>query len=135
MKHKISKLKVTAGQDANSMLLKKLVRNFVAHGYLTTTATKAFYLKQTIEKLTGTALSYDEAAKNTLLPYFGDVESVLHFVEIAKEQAKDKVASGVVKVIKYGPRVGDAAPKVKLVWKHEIVSSKETKAKKTPAKG
>jgi len=136
MKHKISKFKITSGTDANQMLEKKLVRNFVEHGYMTTTITKASYLKSLIESLVARALKYSEAKKNILLPFFGTEKSVLVFVEIAKQRAKDGIPSGVVRILKLGERMGDAAPMAKITWTHEIVNltkvtKKEVVAKKT----
>ena len=65
-------MKIAKGVDANTMLLKKLVRNFVEHGHITTTQTKAQYLVATINSLAHKALSYNEAVKNTLLPFLRD---------------------------------------------------------------
>lgn len=130
MKHKISKFKIKSGDDANQMLLKKLVRNFVANGSLKTTMTKARYLKSTIESLTHSALNYTESTKNILLPYFGTVEQVLQFVDAAKVRSVNGTGSGIVKVVKLGARAGDAAPIGIVTWSKELEIVKKTKEKK-----
>jgi ribosomal protein L17 len=125
MKHKISKVKIKNGSDANQMLMKKLVRNFVASGTLKTTMTKALYLKSAIESLSHHALSYNEATKNVLLPYFNTLEQVNKFVEISKKRTMNDTGSGIVKILKLGERAGDAAPIGKVVWSKVIEEPKK----------
>lgn len=109
------------------MLMKKLVRNFVAHGTLTTTTTKGFYLKSILESLSHGALTYNEARKNVLLPYFSTTAAVTRFVEIVKKRTMNETGSGIVKILKLGARASDAAPVCKVVWSKEIEEPKKTK--------
>ena len=131
MQHKISKFKIKKGNDANQMLLKKLVRNFVENGSLKTTMTKARYLKSTIETLSHSALNYKESTKNVLLPYFGTTRQVLEFVEAAKLRSMNATGSGIVKVIKLGARMSDAVQIGRVTWSKELEVTKKPKAKKT----
>lgn len=134
MKHRISKIKIKLGRDANRMLMKKLVRNFVANGSMETSQTKGKYIKARIDSLVHRALNYSQAAKNVLLPYFNTEKDVLAFVEIAKSRANKDSGSGSVKVLKLGNRFGDAAPIVKVVWSKAVVEEEKKVSKKTKAK-
>jgi ribosomal protein L17 len=135
MKHQVSKLKLKKGSDSNQMLLKKLVRNFVAHGTLKTTMTKASYLKSILESLSHNALTYNEAKKNVLLPYFSTLAQVTSFVEEVKKRNVNGTGSGIVKILKLGLREGDAAPIGKVIWSKEIeVPKKIKKEVKTKSK-
>lgn len=125
MKHKVKKIKIKKGSDANQMLMRKLVRNFVSHGSLKTTMTKASYLKSTVESLSHTALTYTEAGKNMLLPYFGTLPDVTRFVEMVKTRSMNETGSGIVKIIKLGERSGDSAPIGKVVWSKVIEEPKK----------
>lgn len=109
------------------MLMKKLVRNFVTHGTLTTTVTKGFYVKSIVESLSHDALTLTEARKNVLLPYFATTAGVTRFVEIAKKRSMNETGSGIVKILKLGARAGDAAPICKVVWTKEVEEPKKTK--------
>lgn len=132
MQHKVSIVRIAGGRDGNRMLIKKLVRNFVEHGYLSTTMTKAKMLKSRIDSLAHDALGFNEAVKNNLLPYFGTTSAVNAFVEIAKQRTKDGATSGVVRIFKLGARPGDAAPVGKVVWTNDIVSSSPSKKEAQP---
>lgn len=134
MKHKVSKIKVKQGSDANGMLMRKLVRNFAEHGYLTTTMTKGSYLKSLVQILAGRAASYSEASKNVLLPYFGTLPKVKQFVETVQKQIEGVSAAGIVRMVKLGPRTGDAAPMVKVMWTREVDITKNTKSTKPEPK-
>lgn len=130
MKHKVTKLKVKRGSDANEMLAKKLVRNFASTGALKTTATKAFYLKSLIESLGSRALKSDNASKNVLLPYFSSSIALNKFVDEVKKRTIDGTGSGIVKLKKLGKRFGDAAPFTQIVWTKEIEAPKKAKKDK-----
>ncbi len=134
MRHRISKIKIKSGRDANRMLMKKLVRNFVACGSMETSEAKGKYIKATIDSLVHKALNYSQAAKNVLLPYFNTEKEVLAFVEIAKERANKNSGSGAIKVLKLGNRFGDAAPIVKVMWSKEIAPVEKKTSKKSKSK-
>ena len=131
MKHRISKFKIKSGDDANQMLLKKLVRNFVKNGSLKTTMTKARYLKSTVESLAHSALNYTESVKNILLPFFSSVHEVNDFVESVKARSLNGTGSGIVKIVKLGTREGDAVEVGKVIWSKDLEPAKKTKVKKT----
>lgn len=122
-------MKIKRGNDANQMLLKKLVRNFVVSGSMKTTMTKASYLKSALESLSQDALKFNEANKNILLAYFGTLAKVMEFVEIAKKRSMNETGSGIVKILKLGARAGDAAPIGHVIWSKEIEEPKKTKPK------
>lgn len=132
MQHKVSKIRIAGGRDGNKMLVTKLVRNFVAHGYITTTLTKANLLKSVLEMLAHDAQGYNEAVKNTLLGYLGTLKMVNIFVDLVKVHAKNGVSSGIVRVVKLGSRPGDAASVGKVVWTHDVAISSASKKEVQP---
>jgi large subunit ribosomal protein L17 len=134
MKHKVSKLKIKSGKDANKMLIRKLVRNFVVNGKIKTTLTKAKYLKSKIESLAHMTLSYSESVKNVLLPYFQTEQSVLLFVDEVKKRVTNGTGSGCVKMQKLGERRGDASPMAQVVWTNSEVVQEKKESKKKPNK-
>jgi ribosomal protein L17 len=120
MKHKISKIKVSAGSDANQMLIKKLVRNFAQSGSIVTTITRAKILSATIQTLAHKALASTQSAKNVILPYFATAEAAQSFIDQVIARQTTKVASGCVRVLKLGARDGDAAPIAQVIWTNEL---------------
>ena len=129
MKHKISKIKIKSGKDANKMLMRLLVRNFVASGHIKTTKTKALYLKGILDSLADSALHYTQAAKNRMLAYFITEKAFLAFVDAVKVHSVGKTSgSGSVSVKKHIARVGDAATLFTLAWSQEAAVS-ESKSK------
>lgn len=131
MHHKVSKIKVKGGVDANRMLVKKLVRNFVEHGTLTTTLTRASYLKSMVERLAHDALDLDESTKNILMSYLGSGSKVQEFVVKVKSHVLNGTGSGIVRILKLGPRQGDAAPSAQVVWSKQVEKQKSVKTPKT----
>lgn len=125
MKHQISKIKVKDGSDANQMLVKKLVRNFIAHGTLETTQTKAKILNAVMQNLVHKALSGTEASVNILLPYLQNRKAVDAFVAEITTRQGTHPASGSVKMLKLGMRPGDAASIVRVVWTHQLPEAKK----------
>ena len=51
MRHRVSKLRFGYGVDSNSMLLRKLVTNFVIQGKIVTTHQKALYMRASVDRL------------------------------------------------------------------------------------
>lgn len=121
-----------SGKDANEMLKKKLMRNFILHGKLTTTQQKAKKLRSEIERLITYAKKKTESSKNMLLSELGDPKiRDLLISNIAP--VFEAVKSGYVKFIRLGKRTSDGAPILRLEWSLPVVLD-EKKQKKTKAK-
>lgn len=139
MRHNVKKIKFNFGRDANRMLMRKLAVNFLNHGYLQTTLSKAKALKPYIEKLVSKMKANSEANKNFLLRNLGDVKVVADcFKRVGPALAK--INGGYVRIIKQGNRNDDGAPLAKVEWAYPVVkesaSTKVTadKGKKTEVK-
>ncbi len=127
MRHGVKKIKFKQGKDANEMLMRKLVVNFLAHGKLTTTTSRAKVLKSLVEAYVEKAKEKKEANKNFLLSKLGDRQLVKKlFLEVGP--VFKTRAGGCVKLSKLNERTSDGAIVSKLEWVQPIVvETKPTK--------
>ncbi len=129
MRHKVKKIKFKKGQDANQMLMRKLLINFLSHGHIETTITKAKVLKSLLEKLISKAKVKNEANKNYLLKKLGKISYVNDcFDRIG--QALKNINGGYVKIVRLGLREGDGALKARVEWAYPILNEKNDKKEK-----
>ncbi len=131
MKHQQKKIKFNFGYDANRMLVKKLVVNFLNHGYLETTEKKAKVLKQVIERLVSKMKIKNNANKNYLLRYLSKTKLVNECFNIIGPSLA-KINGGYVRIIKKQERAGDGSKLARIDWaypvlKKEIVNEDESK--------
>lgn len=126
MRHQSNKIKFNSGRDANRMLMRKLAVSFLDHGYLQTTLAKAKTLKPHLEKLVTKMKIKNEANKNFLLRYLGDIKIVNDGFDRVG-QALERVIGGYVRVIKQGMRNDDGAPLARVEWAYPVVKSVSTK--------
>lgn len=124
MVHPTKKAKFQHGKDADSMLIKKLVSNFLKHGSLVTTLKKARVTKTAVERIVEKAKNKTESNKNYLLRTVGNIETIsLLFDEVGPSLREKK--GGYVRILKLGERASDGALCGKLEWTHPIVIKKE----------
>lgn len=132
MKHGVKKIKFKKGKDANTAMLRKLTRNFLEHGKLDTTLSRAKILKSHLDRLVYKAQRGNQADKNMLLRHLADTETVSYMLETVGPSFKR--STGFTTVMKLGPRKGDYAEVARLQWVKEVVSKsdlkKNAKAKK-----
>jgi len=133
MHHRIKKIKFRAGKDANKMLVKKLVFNFLAAGKITTTLKKTKILKSLIEKLVEKAKEKNEANKNYVLKYVTDKKIKNLLFETIGPELKDKTG-GYVKIARLGTRSSDGSEIARLEWAYPIVLEESASAKKVEEK-
>ena len=129
MRHQQTGKKFGFGQDANQALRRKLLVNFMTHGHITTTITKAKYLKIHVDRAVSLAKRATTASHNMLLRAFGDEEMVLML-----EKAVGTLASrdsGYTTHERLGRRVNDGTMMVKVSWIESVVLKKPEKAAKT----
>lgn len=129
MRHRVKKIKFRAGYDANKMLVKKLVVNFLERGKITTTLKKAKVLKSVIERLVEKAKEKTESNKNYLLRHVTDKKTIKFLFETVGPTLK-KTVGGYVKVVRLGARDSDGTETARLEWAYPIVI--EEKEEKKP---
>ena len=69
MRHRVKKIKFSKGKDANEMLLKKLLSNFLIQGKITTTQKKAKAVKSGIDRIVSKSKNKTQSNKNYLLSF------------------------------------------------------------------
>lgn len=107
------KVKFTKGQDANQMLIKKLIFNFMQTGKLETTVIKAKLLKSKIDTLVYKVKHDKDKNKNHIYKYL-DKKTMVQIRQLT-EHFDDRVG-GYVRLIKTRTRLGDAAPMARIEW-------------------
>ena len=120
MVHPTKKAKFRLGKDSDSMLLKKLLVNFLKHGSLTTTFKKAKVTKIFVERVVEKAKNKTESNKNYLLKAVGNKETILYLFDEVGPSLKEK-KGGYVRLLKLMERQSDGAPQGKLEWVYPIV--------------
>src|SRR3989344_1316416 len=120
MRHQTNKVKFKSGQDANSMLMRKLMYNFLRHSHIKTTEAKAKALKMYIDRLVSKSKEKTEANKNYMLRFFQE-KTITDIIFNQIGPAFAKINGGFVKIIRLGPRTNDATMIVELQWAHPIV--------------
>lgn len=134
MKHGIKKIKFRRGQDANQALMRKLSTNFVKHGKLETTLSRAKAVKSSIDSLANKAKERTEARNSLLLSKFGDPKIVEKMFSEVGPSFKNRTG-GFVRLTRLGKRQGDNAEMALIEWTKEVAKAAEpTTEKKTPAK-
>ncbi|MFN4212677.1 MAG: 50S ribosomal protein L17 [Microgenomates group bacterium] len=119
MRHRVKKIKVKGGKDANKMLMVKLVNNFFVKGKLTTTIKKAKLVKSYIERLVEKSKVKTEANKNYLLRYIHD-KKLINFLFETVGPAFKSLKGGYVRIIRIGQRDSDGSEIGKLEWTQPI---------------
>jgi len=124
MKHRVKKIKFSAGIDANHALVKKLAVNFFLKGKLTTTLSRAKAIKPVIEKLIEKMKVKTESNLNYLKQKLDNKE----ILEIAYKDIGPviaKINGGYVRVIKLGRRESDGAEIGRIEWVYPIIKQKK----------
>lgn len=133
MRHRIKKAKFGFGQDSNSMLIKKLVANFLVSGKMTTTKQKGKAAQSALERLVTKAKTNTEADRNFILRRVTNPTVLNTLVKVVGPALKD-VKSGYTKTILLGQRPSDGAQVVRLEWAYPVVLETEKPEKKPTEK-
>lgn len=124
MRHRVKKIKLGRGYDYNKATMRKLANNFIIHGKLTTTKTKAKYLKPVIEKIVEKAKEKKESNINYLRSQLNDKEVItMLFDQIGPKLNKEKNIGGYVRLINLSQRSSDGAMMAQIVWSRPVVLS------------
>lgn len=126
MRHQVKKIILSRGRDFNRMTMRKLANNFIEHGKLTTTKTKAKYLKTYIEKIVEKAKNKKESNINFLKKYLANKQTIdKMFSIIGPHVSKSAHAGGYVRVINLYQRDSDGANIARVEWSIPIVSEEK----------
>jgi large subunit ribosomal protein L17 len=120
MIHRTKKIKFKKGQDSNTMIMRKLMYNFLRFSHVKTTEHRAKAMKMYLERILTKAKEKTEANKNYLLRYFQQK----NVMKVLFEQVGPAIApfqGGYVKIIRLNQRMNDAAMMVELQWAHPVV--------------
>lgn len=121
MRHRVKKIKIRKGKDANKMLLVKLAKNFLVKGKIVTTLKKAKVIKSYLERIIEKSKRKTEANKNYLLRFVHDKKLIDYLFNTIGLVFKD-IKGGYVKVIKMGQRASDGSEMASLEWAHPITT-------------
>lgn len=101
------------GRDASARkaLFRSILTSFFAHGRIETTDAKAKEISKLAAKMITLAKRGDLHARRQVLSYLMDEEVVKKLFEEIAPKYKDR-QGGYTRVLKLGPRRGDAAPMV-----------------------
>ncbi|MDB5224612.1 MAG: ribosomal protein [Candidatus Adlerbacteria bacterium] len=91
-----------------SALLKSLARSLVIKGKITTTEAKAKEVRPMVEKMVTRGKSDTLQNRRMLIASLGDVRTANKLIKTA-EDYKTR-AGGYLRIVKMGPRKGDASP-------------------------
>jgi large subunit ribosomal protein L17 len=115
------------------LMLANLATSLFKHGRIQTTETKARRLRPLAERLITKAKRGDLAARREVRKTIGEKDTfVALFEEIAPRFANRP--GGYTRIVKTGPRKGDAAPMAVIELVEELVVTEEPKATKRAAK-
>jgi len=126
---KITKKRFSFGKDANKMLERKLLKNFIMHGKLTSTEKKIKFIIPTIEKIISTAKKNTEASKNIINKKISDKKIVNIIINNIIPVFKER-SSGFTKYYRLFNRISDGTTMARLEWTEPVVIEKKIKVKK-----
>jgi large subunit ribosomal protein L17 len=108
MRHGNHNRKFGRQRDQRRALLKSLCRSLVIRGKIKTTEAKAKEIRPMVEKLITKAKAPTLATRRTLIATLGDEKTAVKIIKSAG--AYTDRTGGYTRIIKMGPRKGDAAP-------------------------
>lgn len=123
MKHRMRTVKFKYGRNANKMLVRKLMKNFIVKGKMTTTEKKIKVVKQQVEKLVHLAKKNTEASRMLLRSRVADKKVEDALFKYVAPVFKDK-SSGFTTLIHLTQRDSDGAAIARLQWSLPVVLEK-----------
>lgn len=131
MRHSVYGRKLSRTKNERRRLLQGLARDLIRHGQLRTTLAKAKAVQPMVEKLVSRAKVASSGARQSVKNVLSDkaVEALL-FVDAPTRFSSR--SSGFTRIVKLGPRRGDASEEVMLQFVDERVVAEVVKS---PEKG
>jgi len=111
MRHQKSGRKFSRDTNARKALMRNLCTDFLEHGRITTTEAKAKELRRHVERLITIAKDDDLAARRRVAKDISKPEVSERLFRSLVPRMQDR-PGGYTRIIKKGPRLGDAAPMV-----------------------
>ena len=108
MRHSNHNRKFGRERNQRNALLKSLARSLVLEGRITTTEARAKEMRPLVEKLVTRGKDVTLADRRQLIAELGDETTAAKLIETAKTYAER--AGGYLRIVKMGPRKGDASP-------------------------
>jgi large subunit ribosomal protein L17 len=117
------------------LILANLAQSLFKHGRITTTETKAKRMRPLAERLITQAKRDDLAARRLVRKTIREKDTFVQLFEEIAPRYKNR-QGGYTRIVKVGPRKGDAAPMaiIELVEELQVVAAAPAKAAKTAAK-
>lgn len=107
MRHHDKNRKLGREKNQRNALVKSLMRSLVLRGRIQTSEAKAKEIRPLVEKLVSRGKSATIANRRMLISQLGDAATAAKLIKTA-ENYKER-AGGYVRIVKMGPRKGDAA--------------------------
>lgn len=133
MKHAVKKHKFQNGQDANQMLMKKLIVNFLRDGNITTTEKKAKALKTMMDRIIVKLRERKESHINFLLRYIPSRKKISDMYDTYSSLAEARIG-GYTRLSRLHTRSSDGAMMCSLAWTDSKSTSKDTAPEKKTQK-
>lgn len=122
MRHRVAGKKLGRDKDHRKALFKNLITSLILHEEIKTTEAKAKAIKRLADKLVSQARTGTLHARRIIAGFLTDQKAITKIVDVLGPRFK-KRKGGFTRIVRLGPRKGDAAPMVKmeLVEKDEEV--------------
>lgn len=111
MRHAVRGKKIGTDASHREAILNGLAMEVFKHGRIKTTKTKAKEARSLVDKIVGLAKRGDVHARRQVLAIIGDRDLTHKIFEEIGPRFKDR-EGGYTRILKLGPRPGDAAPMV-----------------------
>ena len=111
MRHRVAGRHLKRDSGERQALFKNLIRELIRYGKIETTEAKARAIRSDAEKIITLAKQPDVQAKRLAMRTVNDAELLKKLFDEIGPRYADR-AGGYTRIIKLGPRQGDAAPMV-----------------------
>jgi len=129
MRHRKVSRKLGRDTEHHKAILRNMVTDLFRHGRVTTTLAKAKELRRVADKMITLAKKGDLASRRRALAFIRDKGIVKKLFTQLREKYLDR-AGGYTRIIKVGPRRGDASFMAIVELVEEKLSTKGSKLKK-----
>ncbi|PMP66681.1 MAG: 50S ribosomal protein L17 [Thermodesulfobacterium geofontis] len=129
MRHRKVSRKLGRDTEHHKAILRNMVTDLFKHGKVTTTLAKAKELRRVADKMITLAKKGDLASRRRALAFIRDKNVVRKLFNQLREKYLDR-AGGYTRIIKVGPRRGDASMMAVVELVEEKLTTKGSKIKK-----
>lgn len=131
MKRGVKKIKFRGGNDATRAMTRKLLKNFIRSGKITTTERRVAIIRSQIEILVNKAKRNSLSDRNILLSKLADEKLVNIVIEQIAPVFKGKTG-GYVRMVKLLQRQSDGAKLSRLEWSLPVVLEQKKPENRKP---